>query len=209
MTLNLENTLWYWHQLGRREGWPLSNLDFNGYFLIDKEEMWPWLKRKRTSDLGLENTVWYSVLLCHNHCARDFLNASANIWMIIICHPIRLPDVVVKVFVTSSFFVGYYSHDHPHLSWNCQLEQKHLYFSSAGIASINTGCFYCWFPLEKLIYSEYTQPSVFYTILWGHSHKKHLVNDCYLNLALSLRVPQSCCIWSRHLLIIMTTQIFW
>ena len=65
-----------------------------------------------------------------------------------------------------------------------------------------TGCFYCWFPLEKLIYSEYTQPSVFYTILWGPSHKKHLLNDCYLNLALSLRVPQSCCIRSCHLIYI-------
>ena len=153
MTLNLENTLWYWHQLGRREGWPLSNLDFNGYFLIDREEMWPWLKRRRTSDLGLENTVWYSVLLCHNHCARDVLNASANIWIIIICHPIRLPDVVIKVFVTSSFFVGYYSQDHPHLSWNCRLEQKTFLFSiifSSSLFQFTQGVFVAGPPLKSL-----------------------------------------------------------
>ena len=169
------------------------------------------LTRRRTPDLSLENTVWYSLLLCHNHCARDLLNASANIWIIIICHPIRLPDVVIKVFVTSSFFVGYYSQDHPHLSRNCRLEQKHLYFLIffISIVSIYTGCFYCWLPLEKLNYAECTQPSVFCTFLWGHNHKKHTVNGCYLNLALSLRVPQSCCIWSRSLIIIMTTQILW
>ena len=91
-------------------------------------------------------------------------------WLSFFISLTRLPDVVIKVFVTSSFFVGYYSQDHPHLSWNCQLEQKHLYFSSffhqPALLQLTQDVFIAGSPLKNLSIQNTLSP-VFSILFYG------------------------------------------
>ena len=132
-----------WARMWRHFNWRIhSGIDINlaggrdNYYLI-----WLWMGKEEIWQLGLQgeghltwawrtqsDILFFSVTTTVPGMSSMLLQVSG--WLSFFISLTRLPDVVIKVFVTSSFFVGYYSQDHPHLSWNCRLEQKHFYFLS-------------------------------------------------------------------------------